>query len=382
MINIKKKIIIIGIIIFIIAIIVIISLYIAKREFRDWIDIYILGKNITEEDISVINLDTEKTNQIHVYSKYIALLNDKNITLYNKYGEETTTINVNINTALFNSSGNYLAIAEEGGNEICVIFDKSYLWSNSIEGEILQIYVNKNGFLAVVTTDSTYKSILTVYNSSGSQLFKSYFASTRIIDVSISNDNEYVAIGELDTSGTLIQSNIKIISIKNAQSDSDNAIIYTYNANSNSLITNIKYQNNGQLICMYDDKIAIIKDEQSTDILNIEEDEDIAFVSIDFSNSIVYIDEESAGFFTTNSIIKIKNTSNNQEYIYTIEEIVKEMYVREDVLAVNIGTELYFFNTMGWLIKKYSGTQEIANFIFSSEIAAIIQKDKIIIIEL
>ena len=381
MIKIKKKIIIIGIIIFVIAVIILISLYIARKDVRDWIDIHILGKNITEEDISVIDLNTDKTNQVHVYSKYVALLNDKSVTLYNSYGEKVTQIDVNINTAIFDSSDNYLAIAEKNGNEICLILDKSYLWSSNLEGQILQIHVNENGYVAVVTTNSTYKSILTVYNSSGKQLFNSYFGSTSIIDVSISKDNKYVAVGELDTSGTLIQSNIKIISIDNAQNDSENAIIYTYNAESNSLITSIKYQNQGQLICMYDDSIYVIKDEQNTQLLKLKED-DITIMSINFSNYIVYIQEENTWLFKTNYNIKIINTANNQENMYTIDDIAKEIYAKDDVLAINVGTELYFFNTNGWLIKKYTGSQEITNVVLSKNLAAIVYKDKIIIIKL
>ena len=377
----KKKIAITLIILLIIAIIVLISLYIKKKSVRDVIDKYIFNKNITEEDISVINLDTDKSNQVYVYSRYIALLNDKTVTLYNSYGEEVTSIAVNINTAIFDSSNKYLAVAESNGSEICLILDKTYLWSNTIEGAILQIHVNKNGYVAVITTDSTHKSILTVYNSSGTQLFKSYFSSTRIIDVSISNDNKYVAVGELDTSGTVIQSNIKIISIENAQNDAENAIIYTYNAESNKLIISVKYQEKGQLVCMYDNSIDIIENEKNNGLLTLD-DSEITLMSVNFSNYIAYIEEENTGLFKSNSNIKILNTENKQENLYTIEDIAKEIYAQDDILAVNVGTELYFFDTKGWLIKKYTASQEITDVMLSKNLATVIYKDKIIIIGL
>ena len=113
--TIKKKIIILLIAIFIIAVIVLISLYIAEEQFRDWIDVNVLKKDITDEDITIINLDSDKANQVCAYSKYIALLNEKTITLYNQYGEEQTQIEVDINTALFDSNDKYLAVAESYG---------------------------------------------------------------------------------------------------------------------------------------------------------------------------------------------------------------------------------------------------------------------------
>lgn len=377
-----KKIVITAIIfVIIIGMIVLISLYISEKGIRDWIDVYILRKNITEEDIETINLNTDKTNQIHIYNQYIAILNDKSITLYNKYSEKVTNIDVNINTAIFDSSGKYLAIAEENGHEICLVMDKTYLWSSTVEGNILQVHVNANGYIAVVTTDITHKSILELYNTEGKKMFRSYFSSTRIVDVSISKDNKFVAIGELDATGTIIQSNIKIISIENAQNDAENAIIYTYNAESDKLITNIEYQNKDQIMCMFDNSICKIKDKQHTELLKIE-DTDITFMSVNFSNYFAYVEEELSGLFKSSSNIKIINTHNGKEKIYRLEDAVKEIYTQNDIIAINVGTELYFLNTNGWLIKKYTANQEITNVMFSSNLAAIIYKDKVVIVDL
>ncbi|MCI9063635.1 MAG: hypothetical protein HFJ17_03430 [Clostridia bacterium] len=377
--KVKFKVIIAILIILIIAILI--SLYIAEKNFRGWIDANILKKDITEENIVTIDLNIDKTNQVYVYSKYIALLNNQMLTLYNNYGEKVTNFNININNAIFNASDKYLAIAEDGGNEICLILDKTYLWSNKIEGEIIQLHTNKNGYVAVVTKDMTYKSMLTLYSPDGVALFTSYFSSTRIVDVSISNDNKYIAIGELDSSGAVIQSNVKIISVEKSKSDAENAIIYTYNAESGKLLTKLKYQSKGQVVCMYDNSIDVIKNEQNKQILDIS-DKQINFMAIDLDNHITYIEEESKGIFKTDSYIKIQNSNNDSMHIYNFEEVSKELYAKNNVIAVNAGTEIYFLNTNGWLIRKYSTRQEITNVIFSKNIAAIVYKDKIVIIDL
>ena len=168
----KKKIFIVALIFtIIILLIAMVSLYIAEERFRNVIDTYIFKRNITDENIATIDLNTDKNNQIHVYSKYIAILNNQKVTLYNSYGEKLTDIDVNINTAIFDSSEKYFAIAENGGKELYLILDKNYLWSNKVEGDILQVHVNRNGYVAVVTKDTIYKSILTLYNSDGTLLF-------------------------------------------------------------------------------------------------------------------------------------------------------------------------------------------------------------------
>ena len=44
---------------------------------------------------------------------------------------------------------------------------------------------------------------------------------------------------------------------------------------------------------------------------------------------------------------------------------------------INFGTEVLFINNYGWLIKKYTSSQEIQSITISNNLAGIIYKDKI-----
>ena len=378
--NIRKIVMIVFIVILILACIIIFSLYIADENFRKWADINVLRKDINTEDVPTIDLNTDKNNQIFCYDKYIAILNDKTLKLYDSYGAETLDISININTALFASNNQYLAIAEENGQEFCVISDKTYLWGDKVDGEILQIAVNQNGYIALVTTDTTYKSIITIYDSNGKSLLRNFLSSTRVVDVTISNDNQYVAFAEIDTSGTLIQSNVKILSIEKTKTNSEEAIIYTKQTSTSKMIVKIQYQEKNGLICVYDDSINKIKDENETELLTISNE--MTFVSGNLSDSIAYIKEEDTGVFSSSSVLNIVCTSNDQNYTYRFDEVAKEMYAYGDMIGINIGTEIYFVNTKGMLIKKYTSKQEITNVILSNELAIIIYKDRVEIIDL
>lgn len=376
-----RKIIITGIVVIIIlAVIVIFSLYIAEEGFRKWLDTNVLRKNISSESVATIDLNVDKNNQIVCYNKYIGILNEKNLKIYNLTGEAITDISVNINTAIFSTNDRYLAIAEKNGQELCVISDKTYLWSQKVDGEIQQIYINKNGYVILVTTDTTYKSIITVYDNSGKQLMRSFLASSRVTDVSISYDNKYVAYAEIDTSGTLIKSSVKIISIEKAQSNSAESIIYTKEAETSKMILKIQYQENGELVCVYDDSINIVKDGYEQEL--IKKEDEATFVSGNLGNSIAYIKEEQRSAFNSSSTLNIVNTSSKQTYKYNFGEIAKEMYTTGNVIGINIGTEIYFVKTNGMLIKKYTSNQEITNVMITNNIAIIIYKDRIEIINL
>lgn len=367
------------IVIFIIAIITLVVLYIVRQDFRRWVDITILRKDITTSDIASIDLTANKNNQVYCYGKNICILNDKNLKIYNSSGGEETDIPVDINTAVFDSNGKYLAIAEKNGQNLCTIFDKTFLWKQQIDGEILQISINKNGYVAVVTTDTTYKSIITLYDQNGKSVLKNYLSSSRVIDVSISNDNKYIAFAELDTMVALIQSNIKIISVDKALENAEEAIVYTYNADTSEMIVNINYQDKGVLACHLDDSIKVINGNNIEEKLKL--DKNCTFLSCDLNNCFAYINEENAGIFNSKSILNITNSLNGQTKIYNLSEVIKEMYAYNNIIGVNVGAEIYFININGMLIKKYTSKQEIANVILSDELGVIIYKDKIEIIE-
>ena len=376
----KKTIIVILVGILLICTIALVILYFVREDFRKWTDTNILRKNIVTEDVVTIDLNIDKNNQIYNYSKYVCILNDKNLNLYNQNGQNLTQIPININTAIFTSNDKYLGIAEKNGQEFCVIFDKTYLWSGKVDGEILQIHINKNGYVALVTTDTIHKAILTIFNSEGNEVVKSYLSNTRIVDVSLSDDNKYVAFAEMDTTGALIQSNIKIISIEKAKENAEEAIIYTYNAKTSQMIVKIKYQSKGNLICVYDNSVETINNQVNTEILPI--DKKISLISGDLKNSIVYITEEQTGLFSSTSTATIINTSSNHKTVYNFDEVAKELYTKDNIIGINIGNEIYFIDTNGLLIKKYTSNQEITNVMISDNFAIIIYKDRIEVVNL
>ena len=378
--NIRKIVMSIIIAIIVITLIVIFSLYIAEESFRKWVDVNVLRKDVTSENVATIDLNVDKNNQIFCYNKYVCILNEKNLKLYNQSGENVTDIPVDINTAIFSANNKYLAIAEKNGQELCVILDKTYLWRQKIDGEILQIYINENGYVALVTTDTTYKSIITVYDQTGKQLMRNFLSTTRVIDVSISNDNKYVAFAEMDTSGTLIKSSVKVISIEKAQTKSDESLIYSKDVDTSKMIIKVKYQEKNDLICVYDDSVELIRNNEASSF--VDENDNITFITGNLKNSVAYIEEQQAGVFDTTSKLSIINSSNNQSYTYNFDEIAKEMYANGNIIGVNIGTEMYFIKTNGMLIKKYTSNQEITNVLISDDLATIIYKDRIEIINL
>ena len=77
----KKVILVIGIIVAI-AVITVISLYVANEDVRDWMDEYIFRKNIVDENLPTISIENENAS-IYAYDNHIVILKDNKLTISN-----------------------------------------------------------------------------------------------------------------------------------------------------------------------------------------------------------------------------------------------------------------------------------------------------------
>ena len=178
----------------------------------------------------------------------------------------------------------------------------------------------------------------------------------------------------------VIQSNIKTISMDKAKQEPSQAIVYTYAANSNDLIINLKYHDKNKLICMYDNSIHLITNDIDENIMQL--DENTKKADIELENYAIKATEQTTGLFSADTNIEIRNISNNKIIQYTVEGVAKNIYCRSETIAINIGSEVEFIHTNGWLIKRYKSLQEVKDVVLCDGAAAIIYRDKIEIINL
>lgn len=382
-INKKKLGILIGIAIIILIIVIMMIAYSSNKTFRKFLDKYLFQKNISEEKLTAIQLDYDSNVNVLAYNKNICILAENKLMQYNTSGELVTEMKLEINNPVYHHNNKYLVISEKNSSKLYLISGSKILWEKDVDGNISKLNVNENGYVSIILTGTTYKSVIVTYDAKGNELFKTYLATTAAMDSTISKDNKYLAFAEINTAGTLIQSNIKIVSIEKARESSSDAIIYTYTAPTDSIVTNIQYQDKTKLICMYDDAIHCIENETDEVIMNlIEENKKINVADINLNNHIYRAVEKSTGLFSADTVIEIMGVDNKKENIYTVEGVAKTIECYDNIIAINLGQEVEFINTSGWLIKRYTSSQDIQKIIIGNGIAGIIYQDKVEIINL
>lgn len=378
----KKKVIGVVIILLIILIFgILFFIYKNNRIVRVWVDKNIFQKEKVQNYLPSIEIEQIDNENIYAYYKYIGILNKNSFQIYDSTAKKVNSLQIEVSKPVFDSNNRYLVVGEKKGQKLYLIDDKDIKWERNIDGNISEVTVNKNGYVAVTIVDTSYKTVVALYDPQGEQLFNTYLSTTRVVATSISEDNKYLAIAEVDTSGTLVQSNIKIISIADGKNDPANSIKKIYSEN-NELVTNIKYQYKNRLLCMFTDKITEIKPYESEEVISEFKNKKIVFASVVMSNASVTVEEKSSGLFTADSCINIVNSDNKYLISYTADSVSKEINTYDNVIALNLGSEVEFISSNGWLIKKYIAEQEINTIVLSNSIAGIIYRDRIEIINL
>lgn len=376
--NKTKKYIIISIII-VILLIMFLS-YFFNAGFRNFITIYIFRKQVSQNNLATISLNEGESSFVYAYDKYITVLNKNILYTYNSSGNVVSENDVNISSPIFSSNNRFLAIAEENNNSIYLISGSNIIWQGNIDGKVSKINVNNNGYISVIVTGTSYKSIIISFDPKGNELFKTYLSNTVAIDTDISNDNKYLSIAEVDYSGSIVKSMIKTISIEKAKSDPTNSVIYTFTNDDNSLITAINYQNKNLLSCMYSDSIHVLNINDQNDSKLVTLDKQYNFADINLKNNAVYTESKSSGF-SSNTNINIYNIQNNNTSIYTLSGSIKSISSYNEKTSINIGSEIHFIGLNGWLLKKYNSSNEINSIVLGDSIAGVVYKDKVEIVQ-
>lgn len=379
--NKKKLAVLIAIITVLVIIAIAFTVYVFNQSFRNFMDKYLLGKNITDEKVPVIEIDYDSNTNVIPYGRFICVLAENNFIEYNSSGKKEQEVKIEINNPIYDVNGRYLVIGEKDSQKLYLISGSHIVWEKEVDGNLSKISVNKNGYVSTIVSGTSYKTVITTYDEKGNELFKSYLSNTSAVDACISQDNKYLVYAEINTSGTVIQSNIKIISVQEA-AEKNTEPEYTYTARQNSLILRIKYQDKNRLVCMYDDSIHMIESNVDVKLIELEEDKKVTFGDCEMTNFVYRTVEQSTGLFSANTIVEMINVTNQKETTYTVEGIAKSVASYNNIIAVNLGSEVDFINTNGWLVKRYTSSQEIRNIVICDGLAGIIYRDRIELVSL
>lgn len=364
-------------------IIIVLARYATDENYRIYIDTNVFKKQVSEETLPTIEINTDSNPVIYAYDRYIAVLSKNSLKEYNSDGKLAAELNVNISVPLVETNGKYMVIAEKDGQKVYLIAGNTIAWSNTVEGNISRVNVNKNGYVSIIITNTLYNSVVIYYNPLGQESFRKYSADNHAVCTAVSNNNKYLAIGEVNYSGAVIKSYVKIVSVDLAQSQTkaEESMIYTYESENGEIINSINYQDKDSAICMFSTYVQSVKPDSNERVYDITDDD--LFLDINLKNGIAAVEKQSSGLFSFKYQVAIKNTNAASENLYILNsDLPKSVCVCNGNIALNLGNEVQIINTSGWLQKKYVSNKQIKGLVIGDSIAGVIYKNRIEIISL
>jgi len=370
----KKIIITIVLILVLLGTLIPVGMYLGSSDFRVWADKNILRKNVEENSLPIIDMNSNDNTNVYVYASSILTLENNELTIYNKSAKKVGTINVSITKPLFCSSGDYLLVADEGGTKVYLVYNDTIQWEKDVEGQIVAITVNKNGAAGVIVKGTAYKSVIIMYDITGNESFKTFLSTTSATNLAISDDNKYLSFIEINTTRATIASKVKTIDAEKALSNPSESIINTYDANADELLLKLKYKND-KLTVLADDGAYLYENGQKEKIVDVT---NASFIDINLDGYVASIQDNNDG----KTELQLRNVENQKVNTYLPTEVIKRIYCNENCVAIDYGNKLEFVNNMGWLIKSFSSTQNIKNIIVGKSVVAIVYRDKIEVLEI
>lgn len=365
---------------FIIFLVILSALYITNVNFRTSVEKF-FDKEVAENNLKSIEINSEENPIISAYDKYIVVFSKGVLKIYNQNGEVVSSNDINITSPMMQTNGKYLIIAENGGKKFCVVYDNQILWQESVEGSISKININSNGYVSLIVTNTTYKSLVLVYNQSGKELFRTYVSSTYALCTDISNNNRYLALGEVDYSGTIIKSKVKIISMDLAKNDAENAIVNRYESEPGEIITDLNYQIGDNVYCKFSNYIQKVTNNSNERVIDFTDK--MLFVDINLKNNVAIFEKQSSGLLSVDYQVRIINLSTKKETVYFQDlSLINSLKTSKENIGLNFVTSVQILKKNGWLSKRYITGKEIKDIVISDDIAGIVYKDKIEIIGL
>lgn len=309
-------------------------------------------------------------------SSHLLVIGNNYITGYANNSKEIFDESVLLKNAVSSTNGDFCIVGEKDGTKVYLISGTTKLWESEIQGNILDVSVNKNGYSSIIYKQTGYKSLIKVLNPDGEELFTNYLASTYAIDSELSTDNKTLAIAEINAEGIMVQSSIKLVDMTNVTDENVTKI----SLENDILITNIEYNDKNQLLVLTDVGASIVDNGALIPIVE-KFDNNTTFATIENKSEVIEVVKVENGLFDVSYKVNIYHYKEGNVSVnsYPIKYLPSIVTSEGKYIALLLDSELIVINTNGRLIKHSEVIGNVKNIRFfeNGNSLVLIYRDKI-----
>ncbi len=148
-------------------------------------------------DKAQIDFDYDSSSVIGVYKDGIARVTTDSLSIIDNMGTQFQNVLTGFNTPALITTDKYVLAYDRGGNKLIVTNSFTVLFEELFEDNIVNVNINSNGYIVVITESQAYKNKLIVYDSEFKVVYKINSMSRYFISADISDNNKYIAVSAL-----------------------------------------------------------------------------------------------------------------------------------------------------------------------------------------
>lgn len=354
------------------------AFYISSHPFREFIDTNILKREVKENSLKEIYEEVNAKN-VFLSNKNIHILTSGELKTYDKNGNFLSSNILSIGNAVCDHIGDYMVLGEKDGRKV-FLFEKGKLkWEREIEGNIDNVYINKNGKICVIGKTSIYNSLIVLMDENGNSSLKRYFKSKYISKAGISGNDKFLVMALVDYEKIKILSEIEIMDIEKAANDEEGAIIKKYEKD--ELILDIDVQDTEETLVKCLKEIYLVNKDEEKKVHDISDE--TSFVTIKLNGGFAEVNQIKTNIFKAENELKFYDKYGNNAGVLLLDDnIPKDVIGAGSNVLIEMQQQVIVSSDIGWLKKRYNSKRNIIDVKISEEMIAIIYNDQISIVSI
>lgn len=156
-------------------------------------------KSTLTQNSSMYPFENASLSKIILGNRGVVIAKSNYLAIFDKNGKALWETQTSVIEPILRTEGEYILLAEKGGNKICLYQDENLLFAEDDPNEILTAELSANGDIALVTKKEFYKNAVSVYNKNGEQIFSWSSGTDTIINADISSSTRRIAVSLINT---------------------------------------------------------------------------------------------------------------------------------------------------------------------------------------
>lgn len=164
-----------------------------------------------------------ESSQFAVLDHELLVCSGKDVRLYS--GSEQVSLDqaISIQNPVVDTVGNAALVYDAGGQSLFVYRDRAEVFSLSLEDgqQLLAASMNSQGWLVVVSQESGYKGIVTVYDNTFSPQIQLHLSSRFVMDAVLSPDSKSLALLTLGLNDNAFESRVDFYQLNRTEEETE-----------------------------------------------------------------------------------------------------------------------------------------------------------------